>query len=208
MFDGSYPLINQILISFVLLIFLVASVAGIALGIGLNFTTARTLDFLRSMNRWVSVRDNIQAMEQTHDIDKAVYRHRRWIGAIFAICGGYTVFMLLFAIDFSFVITALSKNTKPIIVELVVDSLRWLLVVGGAFAFIIGAMMLASTSAMPAVDARANRWYSPGKLGESVDKMHLTLDDWVEAFPRFIGLLIGIGSAIVLIAAIIVWMAK
>ena len=105
-------------------------------------------------------------------------------------------------------ISALGRNTTPVIIELLVANTKWFLVLGGVLAFVVGITMFVSTYALPAFDARINRWYSSGKLGESADKMHLTLDNWAEAFPRTAGLLIAFGSTAVLIAAIIAWLGN
>lgn len=206
--QNSYQVINQILISFGLGIFIVTAFAGIALGIGLNVGSARMFGFMKAMNRWVSLRDTMKPMEKPHDIDKAIYRHRRLFGAAFAICGAYTVYMLLFSIDFTYVVAALSKNSTPVIVELLINNMKWLLVLGGVLAVVIGIMMFTSTYALPAFEASFNRWYSSEKLGESVDKMHFPLDNWAEAFPRTVGLLIAFGSAAVLTAAMIAWLGN
>lgn len=206
--QNSYQVINQILISFGLGIFIVTAFAGIALGIGLNVGSARMFGFMKAMNRWVSLRDTMKPMEKPHDIDKAIYRHRRLFGAAFAICGAYTVYMLLFSIDFTYVIAVLSKNSTPVIVELLINNMKWLLVLGGVLAVVIGIMMFTSTYALPAFEASFNRWYSSEKLGESVDKMHFPIDNWAEAFPRTVGLLIAFGSAAVLTAAMIAWLGN
>ena len=208
MLHGNYDVIDQILVSFGFAFFVVTAFAGVALGIGLNVGSTRMLGLLKAMNRWISLGDSIKPMERPRDIDKAIYRHRRWFGATFAICGAYTVYMLLFSIDSAYVIAVLSKNNPPVLVELIVKNLKWFLVLGGALAFIIGIMMFLSTYALPAIEARFNRWYSPEKLGKSVDKMHLTLDAWAEAFPRTVGLLIAVGSAAVLTAGIIAWLGN
>lgn len=36
--------------------------------------------------------------------------------------------------------------------------------------------------------------------------MHLTLDEWVDTFPRTAGWMLALGAAIVLIASMIVWL--
>ncbi len=124
MLQDSYHVINQILITFGLAVFVVTAFAGIALGIGLNVGSTRMLGFLKGMNRWISLRDRIKPMEKPRDIDKAIYRHRRLFGTAFAICGMYTVYMLLFSIDFTYVISALSKNNTPVIVELLINNMK------------------------------------------------------------------------------------
>jgi len=203
MMEFSNPIVSQLLVLFALGVFIVTGIAGFALGIGLIVNSSGTVGILKAMNRWVSLRASLQPMEQARDIDKSIYRQRRLIGAVFAASGAYTVFMLLFSIDFPAVVNELSKSMRPILVELTVDMLRWALVVGGVLAFVVGTMMLVSSYGMSAFDTRVNRWYSASKLGEDVDKMHLALDNWAEAFPRFTGMVLTLGSAIVVIAAMV-----
>jgi hypothetical protein len=80
-------LVDQLLIPFVLWIFIVAAIVGIALGVGLIISSAGTLRFLGTMNRWVSLRSNLKPMEIPRDIGKAVYGHGRWFGGAFALGG-------------------------------------------------------------------------------------------------------------------------
>ncbi|HEV8646924.1 MAG TPA: hypothetical protein VGR01_15300 [Burkholderiales bacterium] len=204
---GDY-LFDQLLIPFVLWIFIVAGIVGIALGVCLIAGSARTLRFLGTTNRWVSLRNGLKPMEEPHDIGKAVYGHRRWFGAAFAIGGAFALFMLLAKVQVAAVVSALGRNTAPVIVAWIVESLRWILVAGGALAVVIGIMLVFSADALRALEARVNRWYSPRQLGKGVDTMHLTLDKWVETFPRSAGWMLALGASIVLIASMIVWFGR
>ncbi len=205
---GTDQLIQDILVTIVVSFFFVTGFVGFALGIGLTVSSARTLRFLNTMNQWVSTPERIKAMDKPHDIDAPTNRRRRWSGTIFTLGGGYTVFMLLFGLEFPYVVAALSQYAEPVIVELLVDSLRWLLLLGGAFAFVVGVMMLFSPQAIPKLGAKLNRWYSTDKLGNVANEMHLTLDKLAEAYPRTIGLALAFTSAFALIAAMIVWVGR
>ena len=44
------------------------------------------------------------------------------------------------------------------------------------------------------------------RLGKGADTMHLTLDRWVGTYPRAAGGMLALGSAIVLIASMMVWL--
>ena len=202
--SGNY-LVDQLLIPYVLLFFIVAGIVGIALGVCLIAGSARTLRFLGTTNRWVSLRNALKPMEKPHDIDKAVYGHRRWFGIAFAVGGGFSIFMLLAYVEAAAVVSALDGDARPVVVSWIVESLRWILVAGGALAVVIGLMLAFSADALRALEARANRWYSSRKLGKGADTMHLTLDHWVETHPLTAGWTVAVGSAIVLIASIIVW---
>jgi hypothetical protein len=202
---GDY-LVNQLLIPIVLWIFMLVGIVGIVLGVGLIVGSAGTLRFLGTTNRWVSLRSSLKPMEEPHDIGKAVYGHRRWFGAVFAVGGAFAILTLLAKVEVAAVVSALGRNTTPVIVAWIVESLRWILVAGGALAVVIGVMLVFSIDDLRALEARLNRWYSPRQLVKGVDTMHLTLDKWVEAFPRTAGWMLALGAAIVLVAAMIVWL--
>ena len=204
---GDY-LVDQLLIPFVLWFFIVTGVVGIALGVCLIVGSARTLRFLGTTNRWVSLRNVLKPMEAPHDIGKAVYEHRRWFGAAFAVGGAFAIFMLLAKVEVAAVVSALGRGATPALVAWIVESLRWILVAGGAVAVVIGVMLVFSTGALRAFEARVNRWYSPRQLGKGADTMHLTLDEWVETFPRTAGWMLALGAAIVLIASMIMWLGR
>lgn len=204
---GDY-LVDQLLIPFVLWFFVITAVVGIALGVCLIVGSARTLRFLGNSNRWVSLRTGLKPMEEPHDIGKVVYGHRRWFGAVFAVGGAFAVFMLLTEVEVAAVVSALGREGTPAIVAWMVASLRWMLIAGGALAVVIGVMLVFSTDDLRALEARVNRWYSPRRLGKDADRMHLTLDEWVETFPRTAGSMLALGAAIVLIASLIVWLGR
>ena len=205
--SGDY-LVDQLLIPFVLWFFIVTGAVGIALGVCLIVGSARTLRYLGDSNRWVSLRNGLKPMEEPHDIGKAVYGHRRWFGAVFAVGGAFAVFMLLARVEVAAVVSALGREATPGIAAWIVASLRWMLIAGGALAVVIGVMLVFSTDDLRVLEARVNRWYSPRRLGKDADRMHLTLDEWVETFPRTAGSMLALGAAIVLIASLIVWLGR
>ena len=155
-----------------------------------------------------SYAERLKAMDKPHDIDEPTNRRRRWSGTVFTIGGAYTVFMLLYGVEFPYVVAALSQYAEPVIVELLVVSLRWFLFLGGVFAFVVGVMMLVSPSAIPTLGARLNRWYSTEKLAEGANQMHMTLDSLAETYPRTTGLALAFLSTFALIAAMIVWVGR
>ena len=201
-------LIDQILIPFILWVFIVAGLAGVVLGLGLIARGAGTLRALGSLNRWVSARNSLRPMEEPHDIGAAVYRRRRWFGVAFAIGGAFTVFMLLFQVETAAVAAGLVDGSRRVVAEWAVESLKWLLITGGVLAIVTGAMLVVAPGALQALESRVNRWYSPRQLGKGADTMHLSLDRWFEAHPRTAGSLLTVGAAIVLIASMIVWMGN
>ncbi|MGQ0578305.1 MAG: hypothetical protein ACT4PQ_05265 [Betaproteobacteria bacterium] len=201
-------LVDQLLIPVVLWFFIVTGIVGIALGGCLIVNSARTLRYLGTTNRWVSMRNRLKPLEKPHDIGKAVYEHRRWFGAVFAVGGAFAMFMMIAEVDVAAVVSGLGREATPGIAALIVASLKWMLIAGGALAVVIGVMLVFSTDDLRALEARVNRWYPSRRLGKDADRMHLTLDEWVETFPRTAGSMLALGAAIVLIASMIAWLGR
>jgi len=208
MLHANNYLVDQLIIPSVLWFFVVAGIVGIALGVCLIAASTRTLRILATTNRWISLRNSLKPMEEPHDIGKAVYGYRRWFGVAFAVGGAFAIFMLLVKVRVAAVVSALGAHQVPVIVTWMVESLRWILVAGGALAVVVGIMLVFSTDALRAVEAGVNRWYSPRQMGKGLDTMHLTLDEWVEASPRTAGWMLALGASIVVIASMVVWLGR
>ena len=124
-------LTDLLLIPFLLWFLIVAGLVGIALGACLIADGPRTVRLLGSMNRWVSMQSKLKPMEQPHDIGKVVYGHPRWFGMAFAIAGGFAIFILLTNVEARAVVSALGSHSAPVVMIWIVQSLKWILVVGG-----------------------------------------------------------------------------
>ncbi len=202
--SGNDQLITEILVNVVVWLFVTTGIVGIAIGVSLNVSSARTLRFLKSMNRWISTRKSLKPVEISRDIDNVVLRRRHVSGTIFTIGGAYTVFMVLFVVEFPYVVVALSPYAKPVILEILVDSLKWSLLLGGLLACVVGIMLLVSAQTLQALLTQLNRSYSPRKFAKAASEMHMTLDNLAEAHPRITGLVLAVLSASTLVAAIVV----
>ena len=203
--SGNENLLSELLLTFAVWVLIITAGVGVALGIGLNINSAWTLRFLKATNRRISLRKSLKPLEASRDIDKAVFKRRRWSATFFILGGGYTIFMLLFVVEFPYVVVALSKYARPVIVEILVDSVKWLLLLGSALAIVVGGMMLASDSTSTTIQSRLNRWYSTRKFAKAGNEMHMTLDNLAEAYPRITGLVLASLSAFALVTALVVW---
>ena len=207
MFFGNEHL-TEILITVAFWICILAACTGIALGIGLNFSTERTLRFLKATNRWVSMKKSLEPLEKPRDIDKAIFKKRRTAGVVFMLGGAYTVFMLLFVVEFPYVVYVLSENANPIVVAILIEALKWFLIASGLFALFVGIMMLVSENALPNLRAKLDRWHSTDKITNAAGEMHMPLDSLTETYPRATGLVLLVMSVSALVVATIVWVVE
>lgn len=109
-------------------------------------------------------------LEKPQRIERFVYRHHRWSGAIILLGAGISFWRI-----------ATSGILWPSNNVGLHVPLLWLLAVATALAFLAGLVILIRPSGLKPVEARANRWVGP-EAG--------TLREWLSRHPRIQGLLV------------------
>jgi hypothetical protein len=199
-------LIDQLLIPTLFVFFLIAGIAGAALGAALIVFRGRAFHMLGPMNRWVSARETLASLETVHNVDPTIYKYRRWFSAFFIVGAAFSMIMLLARFSVASVVAFLGANSSSIFARWLVESLGWMLFVGSALAMAIGVILGFFPRLLATLEAYANHWYSSRRAGRGVDQMFFTLDRWVESSPRTAGwiiataaLALAANSAVVLI---------
>jgi hypothetical protein len=186
---------------FLVVLFLAGGFAILAAGLGLIFNSAGTLRFFSRMNRWVSTRRTLRPIEIPRDTGQAVQKYRRWLGAIFIAGGSFAIYGLAMQFSARAAVTLLGLDIfRPSFASWIVESARWILIVGNVAGIAVGVMLVFFPQALVALEARGARWYSERAIVKDREKMNLTLDGWVERFPRAAGCIITF-FALVLIGA-------
>jgi hypothetical protein len=188
--------------------FLFWGVVAVAVGVGLIVCSNKTLKFFDAMNRYVSTRHGFKPMAVIRDTGGVVRRYRIWIAALFIAGAAYSLFGLLSWFDGAAIASRLRLNLPPVFIAWILESVRLLLIVGCAFAFVIGLMLAFFPQAVDALEARVNKWYSFRNISRGADTMHLTLDNWVAAFPRTAGGIIVVTALFVVIDAVIMLLRR
>jgi uncharacterized protein YjeT (DUF2065 family) len=183
------PLLTQLLVSTVVAFLFVGSLLGFALGIGLVLRAGVMLPFIRFMNRWVSTRQALAPLERPLQL-APLASGARWFGAVLIALGAFAAAILLAKLDPGAVAGLFKVDARTSLLGILLDAMRWLLVVGSLAAVVIGVMLLFFPQAWRRVEARANRWHSTHELEVAGDVLRPSLDRLVEAFPRASGLMI------------------
>jgi hypothetical protein len=201
---------EMLMLSFVLVLF-AGSLFSLAVGAGLIFRADATMRWFGVMNRWVSTRRVLKSLEIPRVVGTSVSdRKLRWFaGIVFLIGGAYAAYILGLRIDALRVIGLLGVHGPSASIALIlVDALRWILIVGCAAAAVLGVLLLAFPKAWAALEVRANYWYSTRQMVSGGDDMHLTLDRWVARFPRAAGAIILVLAMIPAVASSILLFAR
>jgi hypothetical protein len=197
-------LIDQLLIPALFLFLLVAGIAGAALGAALIVFRGRVLHLFGPMNRWVSARRTLAPLETVHNVDPAVYRYRRWFSAVFIVGAAFSMIMLIGKLDVAAVVSLFGGHRFSFVGPWLVESLEWTLLLGSVLAIVVGVILGFFPRMLGVLEMRANRWYSPRRIGKGADEMVLTLDRWVEYSPRIAGWIISVAAVIVAVNSAVV----
>lgn len=192
-------LLWQLLSQFLLVVVLVFAAVGALAGAGLIVSTRRTLRFFGVMNRWVSTRGALRAMEIPRSTEAISHRNPRLLGWALIAGGAFATFGLIFGVDTDALSVATAKGDMRMLVAIVAGTLKWFLIVGSAAGVVVGYLLSFSPGALATLEKYANRWFSARRALRGGDDLHPTLDTLVEAHPRPSGWILvctGLGAVV------------
>lgn len=173
--------------------FLVGGFVVLAVGLGLLFCTAGTLRFFDTMNRWVSMRRSTRPIEVVRDTRPLVLKYRRWLAAVFIAGGAFALYGLAAHYEPTAAIRLFRLEIfRPAFAGWVVDSGRWILMVGNAIAIVLGIALTFFPRSVEALEAGGSRWFSERQFTKGADDLRLPLDQKVAAHPRASGAIMAI----------------
>ena len=197
-------LIDQLLIPALFVFFLIAGLAGAALGVGLIVFRGRVFRLFGPMNRWVSARKTLAPLDALHNIDPTIHKYRRWFSAVFIAGAAFSMIMLVAKLDVAKVVSLLGASSSSFILVWLVESLGWMLLVGSALALVVGIILGFFPQALGALEMRANRWVSSRQFAKGADAMHVPFDRWFESSPRAAGWLLAVAALFLTVNSITV----
>ncbi len=198
-----FNFIERVVIPAVVIALLAGGIGGIVLGCALVFRSSATLHFIAQMNSWVSTRQALKPLEMPYSLEPPAGPggRRPLLGSFLVIGGVLAVYFLLARLDFSRGPYVPGVNVvRWFFSGVALETMKWILVAGSAFALVIGLLMLLAPQQLASFEARANRWYSSRQLMSADEKMHMPLEPHVEAHPRAAGWTIAAASLLVTLA--------
>jgi hypothetical protein len=193
--------IERVLVPVVVITLLLGGIGGVVLGFALAVRSDAAIRFMARMNRWVSTRQFFQPLDTPHNVVPPARPdgRRPVLGAFLVIAGAAAVFLLLVRLDFSRPYAPTVNMLRYLISGVALETMKWVLVAGSAFACVVGAMMLAWPHHYAALEQRLNRWVSTRDVlpPASSETMRIALEPYVEAHPRAAGWAIGLASLLV-----------
>lgn len=196
--------VQQIIFDSVVIAFFVLGIGAAAVGAGLIVCSAKVFRLFAVANRYVSTRRATKSIAVPRDIQPALLRHRKWLAAAIIAGAAYSLFSLLTNFNAAAIASAVVSGdggAPYLVAQWLVEALGWAMVAFSLIGLAAGIMLAFFPGALSTVEQYANRWYSVRKATAGMNKNHLALDRWVEAFPRTAGLAIVLGALIVTVSS-------
>lgn len=200
MFTTAYLKFLSQIVNQTLVIFLaIGAVFGLAAGLMLVFDSARAFRIGDRLDRWVSTRAALRPLEEHHSIAKPLYRMHRLVGML--ICAGalYSLIVLATPSGGAAITKSLSTIGPVRFSAWIAESLRMILVTGNVAALVFGAVFVVRPSALKGLEAWADRRISGRQATKPIEEMHRPADRFARSHPRFVGVLVVLGSVYVLV---------
>lgn len=193
---------TQLALPFLKWFFFVFGLISLAIGAGLLLKPAPTRRLLDIMNRWVSTRRGMKSLEVPRSEEGLLHSFRRPIGALAIPILAYSTYVLITLGDMKNVADALRLGSggNAILVLIVMDTVRWSLVVFGLLAIAVSLMLIFFPNVLKKLEMPANQWFSTRSLVAGGDDMRMGLDAWVLARPRAMGGMIVVGALVVVVS--------
>lgn len=175
-------------------------------GAGLVVYHKKMFRLFAVLNRYVSTRRGFKAASVPREVDPAVLKHRMWFAVVIIVGAVYSLFSLIVNFNapaIAAVVATAEGGTSYVFALWITEALGWAMRVFSVVALAVGIMLAFFPDTLRAVQTRANRWYSVRKATAGMDDLHMTVDRWVEAFPRTAGLGITAGALIVVFSSAI-----
>lgn len=195
-------IVDRLVIPTLIAVLLAGGVAGIVLGFALVLRSEATLRFISRMNRWVATKAATEPLDLPRNVEPAggLGQRRPVFGAFLVMGGALAVYFLMTRLDFRVTYVPGVDVKRLYFSAVALQTMKWVLVAGGAFALVVGLLMIVSPERLGVFERRLNEWRSPRPLVAADEKMHMPLEPRVAAHPRAAGWLIGCASFVVTLA--------
>lgn len=141
---------------------------------------------------WVDTSDWFKKLDEQKNFEREFYSNHKVMGSIIIIGSLYSLwFIWPLRNELHFLLPEINNFLLRNIMQTAVANT---LLLGNAFAFIMGCVILLRPSLLKGLEVRLNRWIESGKSLEVLDKKVDIFDQVVPGKPRLFGLLIIIGS--------------
>ena len=180
-------LIDNFISPVLIVFFFIGGVFAVIIALGLIFKSASILRLFDQLNHSVSMRTATKPLGILRNSSPFFFKHRMIVGVLFIVGALYADYGLLTGAGNAAIVSMLKLKASPGLVFWMVESVRYVLLVGCTVSIIIGVLLIASPETLRSIEKSGGHWVSTRKIAPRAENMDLSFDRWVSEFPRIAG---------------------
>ena len=156
------------------------------------------LSLNHKINKSFSMRETTKSLETPISIERWFYRHANITGSLLMIGAAYLFYLLFWDLNF----VHLAKNFPGLTVlmwEWLLQSFQIFFAIMSIVVFLMGFLIIIRPSQLKPIEEKANKWISTRQRLQFMSEELGQADKLLALFPRQIGAIIVVASAIVLL---------
>ena len=190
----------QVFLHMLWVFFLIGSLFGLAVGLGLATRSPIMLRACKVMNRWISVRQLMKPIAQPYFVEPVLMKRPVLLGSVITPCALTSAFLIneLPADAFQPVYLGLMNSLSA---EAVSHYTKWFLLIGNALCILIGVSLIFAPQILSRLERYTDFWFSLRQRTKVLAEMHHQPDEWVLAHPTISGItliVLSLGLAVVM----------
>lgn len=177
-----------------LILLFIAAIVAFTTGLLMILSPALMANIKTFFDRQFSLRRALKPLDIPRYKERFYYRHHKLIGGFVVLGSLFSLAVLTIGDHAQKAVTVFSQNFNQVVVEILVQSAEWFLLIGNLFAFGVGLIMLLRPSLLKGFEAQANRWVTTRPYTRSLESYHPELDRSIMQHGRLYGFFFILGS--------------
>ena len=179
-------------------VLIIGAALSMLFGLCLIIFPKLTLSLNEKINKSFSMRETTKHLETPISIERWFYRHANITGSLLMLGAAYLFYLLFWELNFSY----LAKNLPGLTVlmwEWLLQSFQIFFAIMAIVVFLMGFLIIIRPSQLKPIEEKANRWISTRQKLQFMSDDLGQADRLLTLFPRQIGAIILVASAIILL---------
>ena len=191
---------NEMYLEMIRLFFIIGGGVSLVMGIILFINPTLISNISKSGDKWYSGRKSTKPLDVMRETDTFYFDNHLAMGVVMMILSLIALWLIATRVPTADqVIAYVGNNEQGISVGILLESLKWFLLVSIVLGFPVWGFLAFDPERLKRINGRLNKWVSTRMLLLPLEKMNHGFDEFVLHYHRFFGAIFVLGACFILI---------